>query len=421
MRRQIFAAIFAVCLAAAFLCAQGGGASGGGLRGTGAAAQAPAGAAQGRGRQGGRGAGGGGGAGGGAGSRDGGSTASGFGTTNTLTTIAEAGQGGGAGDPTVEQLAASPEAQAIIANARKIAGTDLADFANQYCTWNAGANVPPHSNFGTVQVFDNLYYSGVGSVGAWIIKTSAGIILWDTLDNEEEAKTVLEPGMRKFGMDPSQIRYIVIGHSHFDHIGGGEYLQRMYNPTILMGRLDWDTVMVNPPPHMRRGMDVIDGQKLTLGDTTITLFLLPGHTPGSVSSIIPVQYQGRKFNILNLTASRFSTYSSLAPFERIFDEAKRAKVEGIYQVHPEINMNRTALMESLHIYPPVGPHPLLFPPDKAARLMDVELECGRARIAANRTALNGAHTPEYFWTPEAPATAVPASVAPGAGAGGRGR
>ena len=62
------------------------------------------------------------------------------------------------------------------------------------------------------------------------------------------------------------------------------------------------------------------------------------------------------------------------------------------------------------IYPPVGPHPLLFPPDKAARLMDVELECGRARIAANRTALN-AHAPEYFWTPEAPAAAVPASVA----------
>jgi metallo-beta-lactamase class B len=258
-------------------------------------------------------------------------------------------------------------------------------------------------------------------VGAWIIKTSAGIILWDTLDNEEEAKTVLEPGMRKFGMDPSQIRYIVIGHSHFDHIGGGEYLQRMYNPTILMGRLDWDTVMVNPPPHMRRGIDVIDGQKLTLGDTTITLFLLPGHTPGSVSSIIPVQYQGRKFNILNLTASRFSTYSSLAPFERIFDEAKRAKVEGIYQVHPEINMNRTALMESLHSYPPVGPHPLLFPPDKAARLMDVELECGRARIAANRTALNAAHKPEYFSTPDAPAAAVPAPVAPAAGTAGRGR
>src|SRR2546425_842422 len=154
---------------------------------------------------------------------------SGFGTMNTLTTIPEAGAGGGAGDPTAEQMEASP------------------------------------------------------------------------------------------------IRYIVIGHAHSDHTGGGEYLQRLYNPTILMGRLDWDTVMVSPAPHMRRGVDVIDGQKLTLGDTTLTLFLLPGHTPGSVSGMIPVKYQGRTYNMLNLTASRFSTYASIAPFERIFDEAKRAK------------------------------------------------------------------------------------------------
>jgi metallo-beta-lactamase class B len=157
---------------------------------------------------------------------------------------------------------------------------------------------------------------------------------------------------------------------------------------------------------MRRGVDVIDGQKLTLGDTTITLFLLPGHTPGSVSSIIPVKYQGRTYNMLNLTASRFSTYASIAPFERIFDEAKRAKVVAVVQVHPEILMNKTALMEDLHTYPPARQHPLIWSPEKAARYMDVELECGRARIAANRAALDKARSPEYYYSPDAaPATA----------------
>jgi len=330
-------------------------------------------------------------------------TATGFGTTNTLTTIPEAGTGSAADDPTPEQLAASPEAQAIIANAKKIAGTDLAREAAAFCTWNGAADVPPRNPaFGTVQVFDNLYYSGTGSVGAWIIKTSEGIILWDTLNSEEEVKTILEPGLKKFGMSPSQIKYIVIGHAHNDHTGGSEYLQRMYNPTILMGRLDWDTVMVSAPPHMRRGVDVIDGQKLTLGDTTLTLFLLPGHTPGSVSSIMPVKYQGRTYNMLNLTASRFSTYASIAPFERIFDEAKRAKAVAVVQVHPEILMNKTAIMEDLHTFPPPGAHPLLWTPEKASRYMDVELECGRARIAANRTARNATRTPEYYHTPDAP-------------------
>ena len=343
-------------------------------------------------------------------------TATGFGTTNTLTTIPEAGAGSAADDPTPEQLAASPQAQAIIANAKKLAGTDLAREVAQFCKWNAGADVPARNpSFGTVQVFDNLYYAGTGSVGAFIIKTSEGIILWDTLDSEDEVKTILEPGLKKFGMDPSQIKYIVIGHAHNDHTGGAEYLQRTYNPTILMGRLDWDTVLTSPSPHMRRGVDVIDGQKLTLGDTTLTLFLLPGHTPGSVSGMIPVKYQGRTYNMLNLTASRFSTYASIAPFERIFDEAKRAKAIAVVQVHPEILMNRTAIMEDLHTYPPKGPHPLLWPPEKVARYMDVDLECGRARIAANRTTRDAARTPEYYHTPDPPA----APAAPtGGGRGG---
>src|SRR5436190_17256679 len=118
-----------------------------------------------------------------------------FGTVDTLYTMPEAGQGGAANDPTAEQLAASPEAQAIIANAKRIAGADLAAEANRFCTWNATAVVPPGNSPEMVQVFDNLYYATTGAVGAWVIKTNAGLILWDTLDSEDEAKNILEAGM----------------------------------------------------------------------------------------------------------------------------------------------------------------------------------------------------------------------------------
>ena len=58
---------------------------------------------------------------------------------------------------------------------------------------------------------------------------------------------------------------------------------------------------------------------------------------------------------------------------------------------------------------------MLFSVEKAARYMDVELECGKARVAANKTALDAARGPEYYRTPTAPA-AAPAAAGRGRGA-----
>ena len=82
-------------------------------------------------------------------------------------------------------------------------------------------------------------------------------------------------------------------------------------------------------------------------------------------------------------------------------------------------MLKTTTIAALRSYPPAGPHPMLFTPEKAARYMDVELECGKARIAANKTALDKARGPEYYRTPDPPETAAPAPA--GGGRGGRGR
>ena len=76
-------------------------------------------------------------------------------------------------------------------------------------------------------------------------------------------------------------------------------------------------------------------------------------------------------------------------------------------------MLKTDTIRALRTYPVPGPHPLLVTPERAARYMDVELECGKARIAANKTALDKARGRDYYRTPDAPAGSTPA--------GGRGR
>jgi metallo-beta-lactamase class B len=149
------------------------------------------------------------------------------------------------------------------------------------------------------KVFDQLYYLGTNIVASWALVTSAGIIQIDTMNNSDDAQKIILPGYKKAGLDPTQIKYIILTHGHGDHFGGAKYIQDTYHPHVLMSAADWDMVAEgvrepNFPTPPTRDMDITDGQKLTLGDTTITFYLTPGHTPGTISMLVPVTDHGQK-------------------------------------------------------------------------------------------------------------------------------
>jgi metallo-beta-lactamase class B len=150
------------------------------------------------------------------------------------------------------------------------------------------------------KAFDQFYFIGLGSVGSWVLDTSGGIIQFDTLNNADEAEHIILAGYKQLGLDPNQVKYIVISHGHADHYGGARYLQdHMPNAKVLMSAVDYDLAerrakgpRANGVPAPRRDLVATDGQKLTLGKTTVTLYITPGHTPGTLSAIIPVTDHG---------------------------------------------------------------------------------------------------------------------------------
>ena len=46
------------------------------------------------------------------------------------------------------------------------------------------------------------------------------------MNSEEDARDIIIPAIKKLNLDPMKIKYLVFGHNHFDHTGGGEYIQR---------------------------------------------------------------------------------------------------------------------------------------------------------------------------------------------------
>ena len=137
------------------------------------------------------------------------------------------------------------------------------------------------------QIFDNVYYVGIDWVAAYLIDTGDGLILIDSLYGNW--LPVLLNNIRQLGFDPADVKYLINTHGHFDHAGGSALFQKLYGSRVVMTAEDWQVARAKPElaafymPTPRVDIIAKDGDTITLGDNTITLFNTPGHTEGVLS------------------------------------------------------------------------------------------------------------------------------------------
>jgi metallo-beta-lactamase class B len=106
------------------------------------------------------------------------------------------------------------------------------------------------------KVFDNLYFIGTRIHSAWALTTSDGIIVIDTLFDYAIEPEIVE-GLSGLGLNPRDIKYVVISHAHGDHDQGAALLQSRYGAKVVMGVADWDALpssnqVQNPTPVLLR-------------------------------------------------------------------------------------------------------------------------------------------------------------------------
>ena len=293
-------------------------------------------------------------------------------------------------------------AQAHLDAAKKAAGYEVSDLYDHLCSrliigasMPFGRIVPPDNDrdpkrFHTepVKVFDNLYYVGErmqhgASPSAWAVVTSDGIILIDALfDNSVDDEIV--GGLRKMKLDPEKIKFLIASHGHADHIAGAKYIQDAFKARMLMGAADWDVLDKSQNfrgPKPKRDIAAVDGQKVTLGDETITLYVTPGHTAGTLSMLIPVKDHGEPHlaALWGGTGMQFSAEEYNKSARRFRDIVTSTGADVMLSTHPQLDKSdiKLALMQKRK---PGDPHPYVVGNDVVKSYLTVASECSAAAM-----------------------------------------
>ena len=152
----------------------------------------------------------------------------------------------------------------------------------------------PHEPF---KLFGNSYYVGTGGLSAVLVTGDAGHVLLD--GGLSQSAAVIDANIRKLGFKTEDIKLILVSHGHFDHAGGVAALQRFTEATVAASPSTAQALQrgENTPddpqygfgkgfngfPPTARVRVFRDGEVLTVGKTSITAHLIPGHAPGSTA------------------------------------------------------------------------------------------------------------------------------------------
>jgi metallo-beta-lactamase class B len=302
--------------------------------------------------------------------------------------------------PVMAQTPATGTIESHTAAAQAAAGNEWVRLFDSLCKAAEGPPrgqpgpraAPPERStwhYDPVKVFDNLYYVGEQVYSAWAISTSAGVIVVDTIW-EHSVEDEIVGGLKKLGFEPSQIKYAIVSHAHIDHIGGAKYLQDKLGTRIVMSAADWEFAEKSPrlPASIKPRRDVVvaDGEKLTLGDTTVEFHLTPGHTPGTVSIIYDVKDGGRAHRVATWGGTGFNFELTPANFQTYIDSAVRYRDIVAKSGADIILSNHTAndgspvKLPAMATRKPGDPNPFVVGNDSVQRYIKVAEECARANL-----------------------------------------
>ncbi|MCH2589075.1 MAG: subclass B3 metallo-beta-lactamase [Planctomycetales bacterium] len=151
-------------------------------------------------------------------------------------------------------------------------------------TSNARADGPYPAH----KVVDNIYYVGSNDLAIYLVTTPKGHMLINT--GFDETVPLIQASVRSLGFKMTDIKIILASHAHADHVAGHARAREVSGAKVFVmtgdekviagggkGQYLYTDSRWRPCP-----VDKVlkDGEKVTLGGTTLVARHTPGHTPG---------------------------------------------------------------------------------------------------------------------------------------------
>jgi metallo-beta-lactamase class B len=192
----------------------------------------------------------------------------------------------------------------------------------------AGPRIPPRNIWYAepAKVADNLYFIGTKIHNAWAVVGSEGIIVIEALFDYAAQDEILA-GLRKLGLDASTVKYVLLSHAHGDHDGGAKLLQdEIPGVRLVYGSEDWDAVdrsTNRPGGKPRRDVVGTDGMRISVGDASVQIVTMPGHTPGTLSFLFEVRDRGQPLRVAYVGGTAIPFNGNAAYYDTYLASSKK--------------------------------------------------------------------------------------------------
>lgn len=173
------------------------------------------------------------------------------------------------------------------------------------------------------KVGDNFYFLGTKVHHSWALAGSDGIIVIEALFEYAVADEVAG-GLKKLGLDINKVKYAVMSHAHGDHDGGAGYLQdTVRDMRLVYGAEDWAMVESRQGRKPKKDMVGTDGQVLSVGDASIKIVTMPGHTAGTLSYLFEFKDNGRPIRVAYVGGTAIPFNESAAWYDTYIASSKK--------------------------------------------------------------------------------------------------